>query len=110
MNRLSKKSIVILGLIVSLLLAGCSSNGKIIGKWEAEDGSSFEFFKDGTVTMTSYGISFTGTYEFVDTDRVKITMDGLLGVAGGVIYDVEYSGGQLLLTSYGVTIPLDKAK
>lgn len=110
MNRLTKKNVILLGLIVCLLLAGCSPSGKIVGKWQAEDGSTYEFFKDGAVTITTYGLSFSGDYEFLDKDRVMITMDGLLGFAGGQVYTVDYSGGQLLLSSSGVTIPLDKVK
>lgn len=105
-----KVKFVLLLLVLSLILAGCSGAGKIVGKWQEANDTVYEFFKDGTLVVSSYGIQMTGVYEFVDNDTIKITMDGLLGIGGASVLDISFSGSQLRLNADGVITTLEKVK
>ncbi|NSW52546.1 MAG: hypothetical protein HPY85_08600 [Anaerolineae bacterium] len=105
-----KQKLFLLLIILSLLLSACSASSKIVGSWVDADGVVYEFFKDGTVTIDSWGITISGTYEFIDKDTLKMNLDGLWGIGGATVFDVEFSGKQLLLTSTGQTVTLEKAE
>ena len=58
------------------MAAGCSAKVKspAIGSWRGEDGNeTVEFHSDGTLRgIDKYGRPLTGSFEFVDADRVRI--------------------------------------
>lgn len=104
-----KAKLISIVLLVSIFLTGCSAESKIIGTWVDADGVNYEFFKDGTVTIESYGIVVSGNYEFIDGDTMKLNLDGLWGLGGASVFDVKISGKELALTTSGQTIYLEKA-
>jgi len=75
----------------------CSPRSALIGKWQAEDGSTMEFLRDGTV-MTKAMITITGKYSILDNMRIKVEYQGLLGLVGPQIFEIKVRGGQLTLT------------
>ena len=95
-------------LLASFVLTACSSSSKIVGTWEDQYGDQYEFYKDGTLVITSYGIPMSGSYEFIGSETIKLSFDGLLGLGGSSILDVKISGGELRLSSNGETLILKK--
>lgn len=105
-----KKSVVLsLVIICIVLLASCSVSKSIVGSWTDDAGSSFNFYKDGTLTIDSGLLSTSGTYTFIDNDTMKVQLDGLLGIGGATVYDVEISKGELRLNTAGQILILTKA-
>ncbi len=92
-------------LIVPLVLAlnGCSSKPEelIVGKWKEIDATEIiEFFKDETINAVDKDISATGTYSFIDKNRLKIEYGGVIGsLAGPLIYEVSFNGDVLTTTN-----------
>jgi hypothetical protein len=86
-------------LIGLLSLISCSNTEKaILGKWES-GAESMEFFKDGTVSVVSGGMSLGGTYKFVDDERVKIDLSGFGALAGPLVLKVKVSRNNLTVTN-----------
>jgi hypothetical protein len=83
-----------------LHLSSCSSSERaILGKWQEIGGTeTMEFFKDGTISVTDFGMSMAGKYSFIETNRMKIELGGIGAVAGPMIVKVEISGKELVLT------------
>jgi hypothetical protein len=109
----TKKTFKVLSILVIclLLISACSPKQKLIGKWQNEQsGEILEFFKDGTISMTTLGMSFTGSYSILDDTNLKITISGLLGIGGSQIYEYSVSGDTLTLTIYGIASQYTKAK
>ena len=100
------KRMILIAIVLVLLLSACSSpSSKIVGTWKGNDGATYTFNKEKVVLVKPWG---TGTYEFIDEKTIMITFDGLLGLAGGLVYDVEFSGKNLLLTINEVTTTLTR--
>jgi hypothetical protein len=61
-----------------LVLPACSQKPEtqMLGKWQDGNGTTFEFFKDGTVQTVREGLPEVGTYSFVDQNHLKITYNG----------------------------------
>ncbi|MHB1354991.1 MAG: hypothetical protein ACYCZF_03330 [Anaerolineae bacterium] len=78
-------------------VVSCSPRTALLGKWQAEDGSSIEFLRDGTVMVKTL-VTVAGKYSFIDDTRIKIEFEGLLGLAGPQIYTVRIDDGQLSMT------------
>ena len=106
---MKKWSVLYLALICLLFLSACSSSNSIVGSWEDDSGSLYNFNKDGTLTFETGYISTSGTYSFVDKDTIKIQLEGLLGISVFNTYDVEFQKGEVRLTGSGETIVLRKA-
>ena len=105
-----KKKVVVLFIFICLLiLTSCSTSKNIVGNWLDDTGSSFTFYKDGTLTIGSGLLSTSGTYTFIDKNTVKIHLDGLLGIGGATVYEVEIHKGELLLSNGGQVITLRKS-
>jgi hypothetical protein len=83
----------------------------LVGKWQNEQtGEALEFFKDGTVVMSTMGMSITGSYSIMDETNLKITIAGMFGIGGPVIYEYSVSGNTLTLTIYGISSYYSKVK
>lgn len=83
-----------------LSLASCvpGLHKAIIGKWQEVDGTeTIEFIRGGTVTLLDGKMSVSGTYEFVDKNRVKIEMGGLFSLMGAQVCTVSVTGDHMLL-------------
>jgi hypothetical protein len=92
-----------------VFLVSCSASKSIVGSWTDDSGSSFNFYEDGTLTINSGLLSTSGTYTFVDNDTMEVQLDGLLGIAGATVYDVEISKGELRLETDGQILILTKS-
>ncbi len=103
-----KKVLSIVIILVSLLLASCSLADKIEGSWSDEQGSVFTFYKDGTMTIKTDLLTASGTYEFIEKDKMKLEMDGLFALAGSMVYDVDISGKHMELGMDGDSMILTK--
>ncbi|MBC8262559.1 MAG: hypothetical protein H8E47_00345 [Anaerolineales bacterium] len=100
-------------LIVVLTVSACGGPQRaIVGKWQqAGGGETIEFYKDGTVTATSIGITVTGSYKFIDDSQIRLDLSGLWGLAGPQIFEVRISGNRLTLKdAYGNTTEYTKVK
>ena len=93
-------------LFVGGWLAACSDKPeeKIVGRWHAVDtaeGNVLEFFQGGTVSFQEAitGIAINGDYEFLNEDRLKIELGGILAIAGASIYKVSFADDQLMLAA-----------
>ena len=79
------------------------SSGDILGKWQAANGETIEFLKDGTVIFGGQ-IPATGNYRIIEGSRLRIDMQGLWGIAGSQILNFRVYAGKLTLTnSMGIT-------
>ncbi len=87
-----KRLSTILILITMLLTACGSSKSSIIGKWEVVSGTSigtlYEFFEDGTVSVSG----FAGKYSWPDQTHIKLEA----GIP--TVYTFNLSGDNLTLT------------
>src|SRR3989344_2052734 len=76
-----KKALVFgMVLVFSVFVLSSVSNAidlkkAIIGKWFGNDGTTFEFFKERTVTLGS-GV---GDYKFIDDNHIRMDVKGLFG-------------------------------
>ena len=95
-SRYSSWLLVAMVVILATSVVSCSPRTALLGKWQAEDGSSMEFLRDGTVMVKAL-VTVAGTYTFIDNTRIKIEYQGLLGLAGPQIYEFKVQGGQLTL-------------
>jgi hypothetical protein len=77
MNSPAFKSLLT-ALVVAVIAAGCSRKVKspAVGTWREEaTKETVEFRRDGTLRGTDkYGRPLTGSFEFLDADRVRIKM------------------------------------
>lgn len=89
--------LLVVCIIIMIVLTGCGTKNNLIGVWESEQGESIEFFKDGSLVISSSFFSASGTYSIVDKNRIRLTLDGLWGIAGSQVIDYEVSGKRLLL-------------
>ena len=105
-----KIKIVLILVLFCMLFGACAPEGKAVGRWVDVDGVYYEFYKDGTVVIESGWLTVSGSYEFIDKDTMKLTLDGILGVAGPSMFDVSFSGSQMSLSAGGQSIVLEKAK
>jgi len=88
--------VILIGLL--LLATGCGGlESQIVGRWQGS-ADTIEFFSDGTVTIADPLMPLTGTYSFVDDNRVRIELGGLGALAGPFIVTVAISGDTLSLT------------
>lgn len=106
---MKKKVLVLLIFICLLIFTSCSTSKNIVGNWLDDNGSSYTFYKDGTLTIGSGLLSTSGTYTFIDNNTVKIQLDGLLGIGGATVFEVEIHKGELLLSNGGQVITLRKS-
>lgn len=96
-----------LGLVfLGLWLTACSDSPeeKIVGKWQVADtteGNVLEFYQDGTVTFEEAitGVSINGDYSFLNEEKVKIELGGILAIAGPAIYTISFSDDRMTLES-----------
>ncbi len=100
MNKYPK--ITLLALVYASLLAACSIQRSILGKWVETDGreqETDEYLKDGTfIVNSSTQGQMTGKYSFADETHMKLQFDGLMSVAGTFVLTVKLSGGELSIT------------
>ena len=92
-----------LGLLV-IVLGACLEppQEKIVGKWriaDTEDGNVLEFYKDGTVTFEEAitGVSVNGDYSFLNDEKIKVELGGILAITGAAIYVVSFADDQMTL-------------
>lgn len=105
-KRFRRMQSCVLGVIVLccllLLVAACKVGPAIVGKWEGEDGSTMEFYKEGTVTMAGGLVPVTGGYTIVNNKTLRLDLGGLWGLVGPQMFEYRVSGKRL--TGFGRTI------
>lgn len=101
-SRYSSWLLVAMVVILATSVVSCNPRSALLGKWQAEDGSSMEFLRDGTVMVKAL-VTVAGTYTFIDNTRIKIEYQGLLGLAGPQVYEFKVQDGKLtLIDSNGI--------
>jgi hypothetical protein len=95
-------------LVMIVFLSGCSAqpSNALLGKWQEIDETSntFEFFKDGTVSVTTKEqnyplllpariVNTAGNYKFVDKDKIKMDFP-----SASVVCKISFSDGVLTMT------------
>jgi len=110
-NKIRVLTIIFIIAIFLLLISACSPKQNLVGKWQdQQSGETLEFFKDGTVSMTTLGMSLTGSYTVLDAKNLKINISGLFGIGGAQIYEYSVSGNTLTLTFSGIAEQFTKVK
>jgi hypothetical protein len=111
-NTMKSMARTLVVLVSALLFVSCSLKSSIVGKWQEIGGSeTIEFFKDGTISLTSHGISLNGKYTFIEDDRIKVEFGGLGSIAGPILYRASISSGELTLNdSKGKTSKFARVK
>lgn len=90
-----------------LIISGCSDTPQelLVGKWRNELPPAnrhdifrgYHFFDDGTVSMLTPSGGLGGNYNFVGEDKVKIKLDGFLGLAGPQVYKMIFRSDDALV-------------
>ena len=88
-----------------LALQACGTGGGLYAQW-AEEGSDLceavvEFKRDGTVTYTTYSLEFSGTFDSIDDDTIKVSMSGLFAPWKDQLIDYDITGDTITLTIEG---------
>ncbi len=96
--------VIIAILLVSALLTGCGSKNAIVGEWQGTL-NSVTFFKDGIMNMSILGMGVQGTYEFVDSDTIRVSYQGTTSD-----FNVKVSGDNLYLENGGVSTTYTRVK
>src|SRR5580658_3462687 len=67
-------SVVAILLCVILFTTSCAVEPKkmIVGTWRDRDGDAWEFFPDGTLSVSTKRGAVTGKYSFPDQDHIKL--------------------------------------
>lgn len=80
-------------ILLVLILAACSGPERdVLGKWKSEDGlSTIEFFHEGTVTMMDEIMPVSGSYTFLEKDRIKLDMGGIGALFGPLVSEIVIS-------------------
>ena len=90
----TKKVIALMLCVICILsLAACSSEKKIVGRWNVDDSGYFryiEFFSDGT--YSSSDANYQGSYS-IDGNRIRLS--GIL--VSDKTFDFEVHGNTLIL-------------
>ena len=92
--------VLVIVLLGFLSLASCvpGLQKSILGKWqEVDSNETIEFIKGGTVVLLKGDMSASGTYEFIDKNRIKVTIGGLFVLIGPQVCTVSVTGNHLLL-------------
>lgn len=95
-------SLLFVNFMMACTLVGCGNdnNVDIVGKWCGNsDIENVEFKSDGTLTMTSKGASFNGTYEIEENQMSWKTQEN--GVSFNPVFNFKIEGNELLLTRVG---------
>jgi len=97
--------------LLMVLAVSCGPGSRIVGRWQQVGGDQIlEFFDGGTVTATSFGITITGDYEFLDKDTIRLDMRGLFGLGNSQVLDIRISGDTLILSASGVSVQYNRLR
>lgn len=89
----------LLALVLALSIAACDrAERKIVGKWRVDQNQTIEFFPDKTVVLSTPVTNFSGVYNFVSDNRIKMDFSGaIIGLAGPQIVNVGFDNGDLVM-------------
>jgi len=81
-NRLISITLIVLSLCLISSLIGCATPS-IVGRWQYTEESNWyiEFLNDGQAILDIENFVFTGTYELVGENYIKMDFEGLAGAA-----------------------------
>ena len=96
-------SIILLLALLGGMTVGCTAFSPIVGKWQYDnDTDTIEFTRDGDVIVKSGKYLFTGKYELIGSDVVKLRLEGLAGgwmsLFGGDTWQYKISGDNMTIT------------
>jgi hypothetical protein len=95
--RIIRGAIAVL-LAIALFACGQPAEKKIVGKWRIDENQTIEFFPDKTLVLGTEIKNFSGVYNFVSDDRIKIEFSGvIIGLAGPQIAHVSFQDDTLIL-------------
>jgi hypothetical protein len=96
-------SVVAILLCVILFTTSCAVEPKkmIVGTWRDRDGDAWEFFPDGTLSVSTKRGAVTGKYSFPDQDHIKLEMDGIAAGFGPKVGTYSVSSDVLNITLNG---------
>ena len=102
-NRLVSITLIVLSLFLVSSLMGCVTPS-IVGRWQYIEESDWyvEFLNDGQVILDIDNLIFTGTYELIGENYIKMELEGLLAnaflnLSGKDTQRFEISGDMLKL-------------
>jgi len=89
----------LLALALAFAIAACDkAERKIVGKWRVDQNQTIEFFPDKTVVISTPVTNFSGVYNFVGDNRVKMEFSGvIIGLAGPQIVQIGFDKGDLVM-------------
>ena len=98
-------STILLITLLSGIVLGCTAFSPIVGKWQdTRTKDTIEFTSGGDVIVKSGNFIFTGKYELVGSDVVKLRLEGwgaLISLFGGDTWQYEISGDTMTVTVGG---------
>jgi hypothetical protein len=74
----TKLWVIVFTFVLVFLVASCSHNNPIIGKWQANDQNesyTFEFLNSGDLIITKGSYIFGGTWRTIDNDHIEIIVN-----------------------------------
>ena len=73
-RHIEVRRLTLFAVAVALLVSGCGgSTAAIIGEWQVTNADLiFEFFQDNTVTLAQAGRTFTGQYNYIDNENIRL--------------------------------------
>ncbi len=80
-------------LLCAAVLAGCSAQSRVVGKWADNSNSTIEFFSSGTCLMSNVPIAGGCTWEQTDNGRVIMRL-AMYGTT--VAFVGQFQGGALV--------------
>jgi hypothetical protein len=94
------------GIVIVILFAACALKDPLVGKWKSPDGSTFEFFADGTFLRSEpTSGDFSGEYQLLPDKRLKLDMT-MLGSRVMKIYEVVIAKERIKLKDGSEEVPL----
>ena len=96
-----------------MLLSSCSTS--IVGLWQDVDtDNKVEFTNDGRVILDTNSHIFTGSYELLSDNYIKIELEGLIGAIQSLFgkdkWRYQLKGNSLTLEVGDNTIQLERLK
>lgn len=102
-------------LVVTTFGCNCTYFSPIVGKWQdIKTQDNYEFTRDGSFIIESGGYIFTGKYELIGDNVVRLSLEGFAGewasLFGADAYQYTVSGNIMTLKGAGSTFILTKHK
>lgn len=93
--------LLLVSLVLIMVISACGGGLKndIVGVWRLSSDETWQFFRDGTVSVTNTLFPMSGTYKVVDDTHIQLEFRALAAFFGPQIVTVNIDGNQLQLSS-----------